>query len=403
MVTDIRAKAGYKETDVGNLPNDWELTSLGTVCEKIQDGNYGESYPKSNEFLSNGVPFLTSKAIGKDGNLKTDLIDFISDTKHAELAKAHIELNDVLFTNRGSSVGAIGYVDERIAGGNIGPQLTLLRANNQVLLSEYLYHFLKSEIFQKQVMGQDSGSAMNFFGISQTMKFKIPIPSKHEQQEISKFLSGINVLVKKLKVLIEKKSNIKQGTMQELLTGKRRLSGFRGEWEEIKLGNLCEIKKGQLITENTAIADGIPVIGGGIGPSYYHNKPNRRPNTVTISASGANAGYVSFHRYPIFASDCSTIENSENYNITFIYYILLSKQQKITSLQTGGAQPHVYPEQLKNLDVIIPKEMNEQNAIAEILQDMDTEISELENQKNKYLEIKQGMMQQLLTGRIRLV
>lgn len=172
-------------------------------------------------------------------------------------------------------------------------------------------------------------------------------------------------------------------------------------WEVKKLGEVAEIKKGQLITEKTAVFGNIPVIGGGMIVSYYHNKPNRISNTIAISASGANAGYVSFHSYQIFASDCSTIEEGLEYDILFLYFSLLSKQKEIYKLQTGGDQPHVYPEQLRNLEISIPKEKEKQGYVVKILSDMDAEIEALEKKLEKYKMIKQGMMQNLLTGKIR--
>jgi type I restriction enzyme, S subunit len=201
----------------------WEVKPLGEICDKIQDGNYGESYPKSDEFQNSGVPFLTSKAIGKDGALKINLIDFISTEKHFELAKAHIQLNDILFTNRGASVGAIGYVDERIAGGNIGPQLTLIRTNSGVVNSLYLFQYLKTDTFRRQIIGKDSGSAMNFFGIGQTEKFIIPLPSLNEQTRFAQILSNMDSEIEALNKKLAKYKQLKQGLMQNLLTGKIRL------------------------------------------------------------------------------------------------------------------------------------------------------------------------------------
>ncbi len=202
----------------------WEVKKLGEICDKIQDGNYGESYPKSNEFLNSGVPFLTSKAIGKDGVLKINLIDYISFDKHLELNKAHIQLNDILFTNRGASVGAIGYVDKRIDGGNIGPQLTLIRTNNRLANPLYLFQYLKTDIFRKQIIGKDSGSAMNFFGIGQTEKFIIPLPPIQEQTRIAQILSDMDNEIFKLEEKLAQYRQIKQGMMQVLLTGKIRLN-----------------------------------------------------------------------------------------------------------------------------------------------------------------------------------
>ncbi len=202
----------------------WEVKRLGEVCEKIQDGNYGGSYPKANEFVQTGVAFLTSKAIGNTGVLNENLIDYITEAKHRELAKAHLSLHDVLFTNRGASVGTIGFVEEIISNGNIGPQLTLLRADNKVISPKFLYYSMKSDAFKSQIFGKDAGSAMSFFGIGSTMKFEISIPKSNEEQtRIATILSGMDAEIAVIGEELEKARQLKQGMMQELLTGKIRL------------------------------------------------------------------------------------------------------------------------------------------------------------------------------------
>jgi type I restriction enzyme S subunit len=138
-------------------------------------------------------------------------------------------------------------------------------------------------------------------------------------------------------------------------------------------------------------------------PAYYHNKSNRSGKTITISASGASAGYVAFHSRPIFASDCSTISENKNFDIQYLYYSLKNLQDKIYQAQTGGAQPHIHPKDIAKIQINFPVSLDEQKAIAQVLSDMETEIEHLELVLNKFLLIKQGMMKELLTGRIRLI
>ena len=241
--------------------------------------------------------------------------------------------------------------------------------------------------------------------IDQTIMGKciIDLPPLPEQRRIAEVLSDTDALITAVERLIAKKRAIKQGAMQELLTGKRRLPRFEGEWIITTLGECCpNLCKGQLITESERVEGNIPVVAGGKNAAYYHSTYNRSANTITISASGANAGFVNFWTCRIFASDCSTIEESPDYSVRFVYYWLLDKQNAIYELQTGGAQPHVQPPDLAPLIMKVP-EITEQTAIAEILSDMDTEIDKLTARLNKLRGIKQGMMSELLTGRIRLV
>lgn len=235
-------------------------------------------------------------------------------------------------------------------------------------------------------------------------KVVVPLPpTKVEQEVIAEALSDADALIESLDQLIAKKRQIKQGAMQELLTGKRRLPGFEGEWVIKRLGDVAEISKGQLITESTAIPGDVPVIAGGKKPAYFHNRANRTGKTITISGSGASAGYVAFYESPIFASDCSTIGEGGNYSVEFIYFVLLLNQEVIYKAQTGGAQPHIHPDDLRPLMIHVPIDCSEQAAIATILSDMDAELAALESRLAKARQIKQGMMQELLTGRIRLL
>lgn len=228
-------------------------------------------------------------------------------------------------------------------------------------------------------------------------------PTLAEQEAIAAALSDADALIIAQEQLIAKKRQVKQGAMQELLTGKKRLPGFSGEWEVKRLGNVVDIQKGELITERNAVPGPIPVIAGGKKPAYFHNSANRWGKTITISGSGANAGYVSFFDVPIFASDCSTIGEGTSYAVEFIYFVLLLKQIEIYQAQTGGAQPHIHPSDLRPITIALPPTKAEQTAIAAILSDMDAELFALEAKLAKARQVKQGMMQELLTGRIRLV
>lgn len=137
------------------------------------------------------------------------------------------------------------------------------------------------------------------------------------------------------------------------------------------LGNVCEVRRGTVITQKTAVSGDVPVIAGGLEPAYFHNVANRPAETITVSGSGANAGYVNFHTMPIYASDCTTIfpKNSEDLDRKFLYLFMLSKQKFINdNLRCGAAQPHVYPKDLAKIEVpLLP--MTEQRRIVAILDD----------------------------------
>ena len=299
-----------------------------------------------------------------------------------------------VITGRSGTIGKVHYADGNYWPHNTALWVTDFKDNNPRFIY-YLYTYVNLEKFA-------TGSGVPTLNRNDVHSFEVLVPSCSEQKSIAEALSDTDSLIQSIEKLIDKKKKIKQGTMQQLLTGKKRLPGFSGEWVVRRLGDIVSINKGQLITEKNAQDGTIPVIAGGKKPSYYHSFSNRQGKTITISASGANAGYVGFYTEPIFASDCSTIGENDRYSIEFIYYQLLMLQETIYYAQTGGAQPHIHPKDLKPL-LVNYTNLKEQKAIAQVLSDMDAEIEALEEKLEKYKTIKQGMMQELLTGRIRLI
>ena len=128
------------------------------------------------------------------------------------------------------------------------------------------------------------------------------------------------------------------------------------KWPMVELGELCDIKRGSTITKKQAVAGDVPVISGGQQPAYYHNTANRKPPVITVSASGAYAGFVNFFDEPIYASDCSTIQSKDKeiLDIKFVYRFLKSDQDRIYELQQGSGQPHVYPKDLQKIKIPLP-------------------------------------------------
>ncbi|HJH31035.1 MAG TPA: restriction endonuclease subunit S [Methanosarcinaceae archaeon] len=362
---------GYKMSEVGVIPEDWDVKKIENIAP-LQRG-----FDLPNNELENGeYPVVYSNGI----------VNYHCTYK--------VKAPGVV-TGRSGTIGKVTFVEADYWPHNTSLWVTDFKGNDPKYIY-YLYLKINLERF-------GTGSGVPTLNRNDVHSFKIFFPPTiEEQQAIASALSDMDALIAALGQLITKKRNIKQGAMQQLLTGEKRLPGFGGEWDVKKIGEIANIRKGQLITENTRIEGNIPVIAGGKKPAYYHNKPNRLNNTITISGSGASAGYISYFEMPIFASDCSTLEEGEGYSIKFIFYQLQLRQDDIYKMQTGGAQPHIHPSDIYPLEFSCPQ-AEEQQAIAQILSDMDTEIETLKQKQAKYKAIKQGMMQELLTGKTRLV
>jgi len=397
----MELKPGYKMTEVGVIPEDWDVVGLGDLNPFVTSGSRGwASYYSEQGDLFIRITNLTRTSIYLD--LKNCKFVKLPPESH-EGTRTQLKENDVLISIT-ADIGIVGYVDECVpVPAYINQHIALVRFNPLFVSGKFISYFLASEHSQKLFLASTDTGAKAGMSLLTVKKIQTALPPLPEQRAIAQALSDVDALLAALDQMIAKKRDLKQAAMQQLLTGKTRLPGFSGEWEVTRLGDIAIAQKGQLITTKTLIHGEIPVIAGGKQPAYFHAHANRYGKTITISASGASAGYVAFHTRPIFASDCSTISESEKYCIEFIYYTLQLRQELIYAAQTGGAQPHIQPKDIAPILIEIPKNLIEQTTIASVLFDMDAELLALEARRDKTRAIKQAMMQELLTGKTRLV
>ena len=387
---------GYKQTELGIFPEDWEIISIDKIFTFYSTSNYSKAQmsfdgevgcihyglihaiPNTFYNVQKGIKYFINQEQAKYETIKNGDIVMVDASEDLDGVNKSVELSGI---ENGKYIA--------------GLHTFLLRDTNSLLANNFRGAILNSTIIKNQLLRLAVG--MKVFGVSkpQLKTILIPVPPLPEQTAIATALSDIDELISQTEKLIEKKKAIKQGVMQELLKPKE-------GWVTKKLGDICSIIKGQLITDTTRVNGDIPVIAGGKKPAYHHNIPNRFGKTITISGSGASAGYISFHDYPIFASDCSTISESLNYDLDFIYYWLQLNQNKIYKMQTGGAQPHIHPSDLNPMEICVPS-ISKQKEISAIITDLDSEISSYEIKVIKLKLQKQGMMQALLTGKIRLI
>ena len=394
-----------KQTEIGLIPDDWEVKTLGEIgepcmCKRIlkeQTSSIGD------------IPFYK---IGTFGGIPDAYIS-------RELFEQYKEQYN--YPKKGtlllSAAGTIGRVvvfdgkDSYFQDSNI----VWIDNDETKVTNDFLFYCYS----RMQWKTEEGGIVSRLYNANLKSTSFIAPKSLAEQQRIAKALSDVDALISTTEKLIQKKKNIKQGAMQNLLTGKKRLPGFGSQtkfpdykqtelgpipedWEVKRLEEI-EIKNGEMLKSDEYKEGTIPVIAGGKKPAGYHNRYNRKGNTITISGSGANAGFVSFYEQPIFASDCSTINEQKNIQIEYLFYSLILKQEEIYNCQAGGAQPHIHAKDIKDLYVLLPKNDKEQTAIANVLSSMDKEIETLNTKLEKYRNLKTAMMQQLLTGKIRLV
>ena len=391
---------GYKQTELGIIPEDWEVKQIRDGLNLLTDfdanGSFADMAENVQTYNGGGYAWYV-RATDLEQNTPLSDVKYVDEASYKFLKKSSLHGVEVLIAKRGD-IGKVYLFQAKTTFATLAPNLYLLKLNEQVH-STYLYYYLKSINGQKALKDINASTSLGALYKEDVKNLYILYPPIAEQRAIAEALSDVDGLIAALDKKIAKKRLLKQGAMCKLLS----LSGRGKKWFNARLGSVVSIRKGSMLTSDRFVAGNIPVIAGGKIPAGYHNVANRPANTITISASGASAGYVALYNKPIFATDCSTIEPCSTYDIHYIYHLLKYYQSEIFAMQTGGAQPHVHPSDLNELQILYAKDIEEQQAIATILSDMDKEIANLEAKRDKYRLIKSGMMQKLLTGQIRLV
>lgn len=421
-------KPGYKQTEIGVLPEDWKISTLGVQYNITSSKRVFQS-----EWRDSGIPFYRAREIAVMGEgVPAPKGLYISEEMYERYSKQYgaIKENDVLITG----VGTLGKVyvvkkDDRFyfKDGNI----IWLQWNGQYS-SQFLKQLYRTPALIDQVFGNSGGSTVPTYTITNAKATIVPCPDYSEQCEIAEVLSSVDTLIAAIEKQLSKKKAIKQGTMQELLTGKRRLPGFSGEWETKKLEDYCS-----LITKQTGFD-----YSAYIKPALITRKmPNTVPMIQTInfrgrkftfetdyyipqsiamqfpnivlnkkcvlfSIVGASVGNVGLYPGNITAFCGGAIgitrfRNEQDAEWVFNYMSSPDGQSQIQYVTKGGAQATVTIADIRNFKIPTP-EKGERDAISSILENMDHEIEVLEEKLAKYRQVKQGMMQQLLTGKIRL-
>ncbi len=232
----------------------------------------------------------------------------------------------------------------------------------------------------------------------------IPLPPLNEQSAIANILSDLDCYLCALGALILKKEGVKKALSFELLSQRKRLKGFNQAWQKVRLGDICEIVKGQQINKiSLNNTDKYPVINGGIDFLGYTNKFNVSKNTIAIS-EGGTCGYVRFMTSDFWSGghNYSLQKISNKVNNLCLYHILKSYEKDIMKLGVGSGLKNIQLKALKDFEILLPP-LNEQSAIANILSALDKEITSLKNKKRQFENIKKALNHDLMSAKIRVL
>lgn len=408
----------FKQTEIGLIPEDWGVSKLGEKCLIYRGGS-----PRPIEnYITNNADGINWIKIG----------DVESDSKYIIKTKEKIKQEGVI-RSRAVYAGDLILSNSMSFGrpyilkinGCIHDGWLVIQEYIKNIDLDYLYYLLGSAYVFRQYTQMAAGSSVQNLNKEKVANVIVAIPTKKEQNKIATVLISIDNLLLSLDKLIEKKRLIKQGVMQELLTGKKRLPGFTGEWVERRLGEISKIYRGgsPRPIENylTTMNDGINWIKiGDVDKSakyIYKTQERIKPSGVSSSRYVKSGDFLlsnsmSFGRpYILKTSGCIhdgwlVIQDYQQYcDCDFLYYTLSSNYilQQYKAKAAGSSVLNLNKDIASNVIMKYPKDILEQKAISKVLSSIDKEIESLEGKKAKYEQIKQGMMQQLLTGKIRLI
>jgi type I restriction enzyme S subunit len=416
----------FKPTEIGLIPEDWGCIKFGETIKFI-----------SNNTLSRD--FLCDDGAIKNIHYGDVLIKYSSvlDVRNSQIPA----VNEALTTFKLRNVAQDGDIiiadtaeDETVCKAtelyNIGDCKVVsglhtmwCRPQDGLFAGKYLGYFFNASIYHNQVLPYIQGIKVSSVSKSAIQDTFILVPDYSEQQRIASALTSIDNLLSSLDKLIAKKRNIKQGAMQQLLTGKTRLKGFTEPWVEKKLGELLSLKNGYSFKSSTYNKNGLykvititNVQKGKLEltevktissiPDDIQEHQKLKIGDILLSMTG-NIGRVCMvdHGDCLLNQRVGLLQIKDDAQKHYIYTMLSDSnfESYLRDKGQGAAQANIGKSDVENYQLFMPTDILEQEEIAQILSSMDSEIAALEAKRKKYEAVKQGMMQQLLTGKIRLL
>ena len=421
---------GMKKTEIGMIPEDWDVQRFSDTFRILNNNTYSraELNYASGQFRNihyGDVLILFPEVL----DCTREDVPYINDEVRLSGSAQSLQDGDVVMadTAEDETVGKVTEVTNTsdkpvMAGLHTIP----CRVKFGEFVPKWLGYYMNSHLYHDQLLPYIHGTKVSSVSKGSLGDTVIIVPKTPEQKRIVDALSDVNALVVDLEKLIQKKKDIRQGTMQMLVTGKKRLGNFSGEWFDCTLDSISYVLNGDrgvnYPSGDDFIEYGIPFINAG----------NISNNIVDVST----VDYISIEKYNslggvkiqkndiIFclrgslgkcaisnftggapASSLCVIRAKDGIDARFLFHIINSEitSRQIDNLNAGSSQPNLSAKSLKSFKFIIPKDVAEQEMISTILSDMDLDIYKLEEKLSKYQKIKQGMMEELLTGKVRLM
>lgn len=377
------------------LPEGWKRAKLEKLA-KIERGKFSARPRNSPKFFGGNIPFIQTGDVTKSSIY---LKYYVQTINQEGLSVSKIFPKGTILMTIAANIGdtAITIFDLACSDSVVG-----IMPEQHIVDTYWLKIFLDTQ--RSNLVNYAPQNAQKNINLQVLKPLEILLPPLPEQKKTAVILSTWDRAIEGTERLLANSQQQKKALMQQLLTAKRRLPGFVGEWEYLSLGKSARIIKGSQLNRSDFTLDGaFPVINGGIIPSGYTITANRRSETITISEGGNSCGYVDFQEKGFWCGGhCYSVEESSLFN-KFLYQLLKLFQPKIMALRVGSGLPNIQKKSLEELRLYFPIDVNEQKAIAAVLTTADDEITAIKADLERLRREKKALMQQLLTGKRRVV
>ena len=372
---------------------EWNTAKLSSVAKFSQ----GKQIPIENQFLEDGI--------NRDRFIR--IVDFTSGFRELPRyvegnPKYHVHNDDVIMIRYGTP----GRVFRGVSG-IIANNMFKITFNETVINKNYGYWFLKQESIYNFLMLMNCSATMPAISFKMLNRVIVQIPTLSVQHRIASILSTYDMLIenntKRIRLLEKMAENLyKEWFVRFRFPGHenvKMVNGLPNGWKKGALSDVCEFKRGKNITSSEMKDGTIPVISAGITPSGFHSHANVHGISVTMSSSGANAGYIAVHYSDIWAADCSYIEEASTPYIYYVYELLNNIRSIINNFQRGAAQPHVYPKDINRIKMIIPSEDIRKKA-NEKIGVIHRQIDNLQRQNSLLARQRDLLLPRLMSGKL---
>ena len=373
---------------------------LNDICELIVDCPHSTAYDEGT-----GYPLVRTPNIGRGRIIYSGMHRVCEEVYNKRNVRAIPQTNDLIFA-REATAGNVALIQEgeKVC---LGQRTVLIRPNANLVNPAFLtYHLLAPEQ-QYKLLSTANGATVAHVNMPTIRNLKLSLPPLATQHRIATILSRYDSLIenyqKQIKLLEEAAQRLYKEWFIDLRfpghENTKIVDGLPEGWTPSQLGQLVEFKRGKTITKKDVIDGDIPVVAGGLEPAYYCNKSNTAERVITVSGSGANAGFTRMYFEKVWASDCSFVDASTTPFLHYVYCFLKDNKTTIDNLQKGAAQPHVYAKDINSLSICIPIESVLKSFEGTASKYFDT-ISSFQSQIHLLTEARDRLLPKLMSGEI---